>query len=343
MYVLRPIPPRLALLETATVDRHRFLLTSLAGALAAPLAAEAQQAGKVYRIGLLWNTPNPEMDAVLLQGLRELGWVEGRNIVVERRYSEGRNDRLPGLAAELVGLQPDVIITAGTAAAAAAKAATTTIPIVFATVGDPVGSGLVASLARPGGNLTGIGSSGSGLTGKQLELLKEAIPGLSRIAVLVNSTFLLHTTTLRPEAEAAARSLRLAATFVEVRTPEELDSAFATIAREKLRAVLAPGQPLMFVLRARLAKLAIDHRVATMVFWSEAVEAGALMSFGERTIDHARRGPYFVDRVLKGTKPADLPVEQPTRFYLTINLNTSKAIGLTIPSSLLARADQVIE
>jgi putative ABC transport system substrate-binding protein len=323
------------------MDRRAFIVGGLS-ALAASRAAEAQQAGKVYRIGMLWNTPNPPMEDVLQQGLRELGWVEGQNFVFERRYSEGRNDRHPALAAELVRLQSDLIITAGTPAAFAAKAATPTIPIVFVTVGDPVGSGLVESLARPGGNLTGLGSIGPGLSGKQLELLKEAIPPLSRVAVFINSAFSLHAI-IRLEVEAAGRSLGLALTYVEVRTPDDVDGAFATIAREKLSAVHVLGQPMWFVLRARLGKLALDHRVATMVPWREAAEVGALIAYSEPIVEHVRRVPSYVDRILKGARPADLPVEQPTKFELAINLKTAKALGLTIPPSLLLRADRLIE
>ncbi|HEU4367682.1 MAG TPA: ABC transporter substrate-binding protein [Methylomirabilota bacterium] len=323
------------------MDRRTFVVGSVA-ALAAPLVVAAQQAGKVYRIGMLWNTANPAMEDVLRQGLRELGWVEGQNFVFERRYSEGRNDRHPGLAGELVRLRPDLIITAGTPAALAAKAATTTIPVVFATVGDPVGSGVVESLARPGRNLTGTGSAGPELFGKQLALFKEAVPSLSRVGVFINSAFSLHATS-RPHVEAAGRSLGLALTYVEVRTPEDVDGAFATLAREKLGAIHVLGQPMWFVLRARLAKLALDQRVAAMVPWREAVEAGALISYAEAVVGHMRRAPAYIDRILKGAKPADLPVEQPTEFELAINLRTAKALGVTIPPSLLLRADRTID
>ena len=323
------------------MDRRTFLVGGLA-AIAAPLAAAAQQAGKVYRIGMLWNTSNPRMEDVLRQRLRELGWVEGQNFVFERRYSEGRNDRHPALAAELVRLQPDLIMTAGTPAALAAKAATTTIPVVFAAVGDPVGSGVVENLARPGGNLTGTGGAGPELLGKQLELFEEAVPALSRVGVFINPAFSLHATA-RPHVEAAGRSLGLALTYVEVRTPEDVDGAFARIAREKLGAVHVLGQPMWFVLRARLAKLALDQRVATMVPWREAVEAGALISYAEAIVAQMRRAPAYIDRILKGAKPTDLPVEQPTEFELAINLRTAKALGLTIPTSLLLRADRIVE
>jgi putative ABC transport system substrate-binding protein len=243
----------------------------------------------------------------------------------------------------LVRLQPDLIIAVGTPGALAAKAATTTIPIVFAAVADPVGSSLVKSLARPGGNLTGISvGTGSGWSGKHLELLKEAVAPLSLVGVFINSAFSLHAM-VRPEVDAAARTLGLTLRYIEVRTPDDVEGAFTTLTREKLTAVLVLGQPLWFAARARLAKLALDHRVATVVGWREAAEAGALLAYGEWNVDHVRRLPKYIDRILKGANPADLPVEQPTTFRLTVNLRTAKALGLTIPQSLLQRADQVIE
>jgi len=324
------------------MDRRRFLLTSLAGALAAPLGAEAQQAGKVYRIGWLGITPNPELDSVLREGLRERGWVEGQNLVLERRWSEGRNDRHPALAAELVRLQPDLIVASGTAATLAAKAATTTIPIVFITVGDPVGSGIVSSMARPGGNITGISNIGPQALGKHIEFLKLAVPSLSRVGVLINSAFPFHTAA-RPLVEAAAQTLALTLVYVEARTPEDFDRAFAEIAREKLGTVLVLPQPLTFVHGARLAQLALAHRVVTMVGFREAAEAGALMAYFDPIVRHLRRAPDYIDRILRGAKPAELPVDRATELKLVINLKTAKAFGLTIPPSLLARADEVIE
>ena len=324
------------------MKRRIFLAMMSGGLLATPLAGEAQPAGKIYRIGTIWTTPTPSAEDTLRQALRELGWIEGQNFVFERRYSEGRNDRLPVLAAELVRLRPDLISTVGDSAALAAKAATTTIPVVFTAVGDPLGSGIVESLARPGRNLTGTGSSGSELAGKWLELLKEAVPSLSRVGVFINSADPLHASE-RPIVETTGRRLGLALTYVEVRTPEDVDGAFAAIARENLRAVLVLGQPMLFALRARLAKLALGQRVAIMVPWRQAVEEGALISYLEALDWHLRRVAYYIDRILKGAKPADLPVERPTEFLLTINLKTAKALGLTIPPSVLARADQVIE
>jgi putative ABC transport system substrate-binding protein len=324
------------------VDRRRFLLTSLAGAVAAPLVVKAQQAGKVYRIVGLWTNPSPQIEEVLWQGLRELGWIEGQNFIFERRYSEGRNEWHAAQAAELVRLQPDLIIATGTPATLAAKEATTTIPVVFVLVADPVGAGLVRSLARPGGNITGLAASGPEILGKHVELLKEAIPSLSRVGVLINSPFSFHVAA-RPVVEAAAQKLGLRLTYVEVRTPKDIDSAFAEISREKLGTVLILPQPLAFAHRARLAQLALAHRVVTMVGWREAAEAGALMAYATPIVEFLRRAPYYIDRILRGAKPADLPVELPTKFELTINLKTAKALSLAIPPALLQRADEVIE
>jgi len=324
------------------MDRRRFLLTSLAGALAAPLVTEGQQAGKVYRIGLLENVLSDELLSAVSAGLRERGWVEGQNFVWERRFSEGRNERFPSLAAELVQGKPDIIITAGTAATLAAKAVTTTIPIVFHSVGDPVGSGIVASLGRPGGNATGLGGLGPGLHAKMLELFKEAVPRASRIGLLVNPAFRLHTT-YRNEIDPVATKINVTLVPIEIQAPEQLDDAFATAANRKLDGLMILGQPMMFVFRNQVAKLALAHRIPAIILWSEAVEAGVFMSYGDRTIDYMQRVPHYVDRILRGANPSELPVEQSTRFYLSINLKTAKALGLTIPPSLLARADQVIE
>jgi putative ABC transport system substrate-binding protein len=314
----------------------------MASAIAAPVAARAQQPGKVYRIGALWTTPNPRMEEVLRQGLRELSWVEGQNVIFEHRYSEGRNERHAAQAAELLRLQFDLIITVGTAATLAAKEATTTIPVVFVTVGDPVGSGLVRSLAQPGGNITGTANAGPELFGKHLELLKETVPSLSRVGIFINSAFSFHVAA-RPVVEAAARGLGLTLIYVEVRTPEDIKGAFGEISREKLGTALILGQPLAFAHRARLAELALANRVVTMVGWREAAEAGALMAYSDPIVRHVRRAPYYIDRILRGAKPADLPVELPTEFELTINLKTARTLGLTTPPSLLARADRVIE
>jgi putative ABC transport system substrate-binding protein len=325
------------------MDRRRFLLTSLAGAVATPLAANAQQAGKLYRIGYLGNAPGTElMSKVLAAGLRERGWVEGQNFVWERRFSDGRNERFPSLAVELVQGKPDIIVAAGTASTLAAKAVTTTIPIVFHSVGDPVGSGIVASLGRPAGNATGIGGLSPGLHAKMLELLKEAVPRVSRIGLFLNPAFSLHVA-YRNEVESVATRLSVTLVPVEIQASEQLEGAFSAAAKQKLDGLLILGQPMMYVSRSHVAKLALAHRVPVILIWNEAVEAGVLMSYGDRNIDHIQRVPYYVDRILKGANPAELPVEQSTRFYLSINLQTARALGLTIPPSLLARADQVIE
>ena len=313
--------------------------------LTAPYTVAAQQAGKVYRIGFLGNTPFPSHHPVweaFTSGMRERGWIEGQNFVLEHRYSEGRNERLPALAAELVRAKVDLLVTAGTPATAAAKAATTTLPIVFLVVGDPVASGFVTSLARPGSNITGLGGLGPGLHAKMLELLKEAVPQASRVAMFVNSTFPLHER-YRAEIEPVARSLRITLKPFEVRTPEELVGAFATFTHDRIEALLVLGQPLMFGLRARVAQLALDHRTPAIAIWHEAVEAGLLMSYGDRNVDHYRRVPYYVDRILKSAKPADVPVEQSTNFYLSIHLGTAARLGVTIPPSLLLRAAQIVQ
>jgi putative ABC transport system substrate-binding protein len=327
------------------MDRRRFLVTSLAGALIPPLAAEAQQAGKVSRVGYLRSTrpvPGDPSEEAFREGLRERGWAEGQNLVIEYRFSDGRNERFPALAAELVQMNVDLIVAGNTQAALAAKQATTTMPIVFSFVGDPVGSGIVASLARPGGNLTGLGGLFSGMHVKMLELLKEAVPTASRVAVVWNSTLSFHTNHI-DELQGAAQKLGIQTERVDVRSPDDLDQAFAAMARRRPQAVLVLGQPLISTHAARVAKLAAEHRLPAMYVFEVVVAAGGLMSYGSRNIDGMRRLPYYIDRVLRGAKPADLPVEQPDRFYLTINLKTAKALGLTIPQSLLLRADQIIE
>jgi putative ABC transport system substrate-binding protein len=325
------------------VDRRRFLLTSLAGVLAAPPCTEAQPAQKVYRLGYLGNVPSTEpVSNALSTGLRERGWLEGQNFVWERRFSEGWNERFPSLALELVQSKPDIVITAGTAPTLAAKAVTTTIPIVFHSVGDPVGSGIVASLGRPGGNATGIGGLGPGLHAKMLELFKEAVPRASRIGIFVNPAFPLHIA-YRNEVESVASRINVTLVPVAIQSSEQLEDAFETATNQKLDGLMILGQPMMFVFRNQVAKLALTHRIPAIIIWSEAVEAGVLMSYGDRNIDHMQRVPYYVDRILRGANPSELPVEQSTRFYISINLKTAKALGLTIPPSLLARADQVIE
>src|SRR6266700_5523782 len=314
---------------------------------AVPLAADAQQAGKVPRIGFLRVTSpsdRPPLLDAFRQGLRELGWVEGQNIVIDYRYAEGRVDRLPDLAAELVRLKVDLIVaSAGTQAATAAKNATETIPIVMIYVRDPVGTGLIASLARPGGNVTGVsGSAGLELFAKQLELLKETVPKIRRVAILSNPANAYHQLAIR-EVNVAARSLGVQLQLLEARGPNEFDGAFAAMAKERVEALLVLSDSIFNSHRTRLADLAARSRLAAAYGVRESVEAGGLMSYGPSFLDLYRRSAAYVDKVLKGAKPADLPVEQPTKFELVINLKTAKALGLTIPQSLLLRADQVIE
>ena len=322
------------------IDRRTFLCTAAQGLLAVPLAALAQQPAKVYRIGWLGTAHTDSEWEQFIEGLRERGWIEGKNLAFERLYSGGRSDRFPALAAELVQRNVDLIVAVGTQPAVAARDATTTIPILFFYVGDPVGSGLVASHARPGRNLTGMGGLGAGLSLKQLELLKEMVPKASRIAMFVNDDFPLHTV-IRAEIEPAARKLGVTLIPIQAKVPEDIDIAFATIARDKIDALFILGQPLIGAHRVRVAKLALDHRMPAISPFDIATEAGLLMSYGGRIVDDARRLPHYVDRIFRGAKPADLPVEQPTRFYLVINQKTADAIGVSVPRSMLARAEVI--
>jgi len=326
------------------VNRRSFVGTLGLGLLATPLAAEAQQqAGKVPRIGFL-GLSRPELVRPALegfrQGLRERGWIEGQNIIIEYRWAEGNYDRLADLAAELVRLKVDVIVGA-TQAALAAKNATKTIPIVMTTP-DPVGSGLIRSLARPGGNITGVGNLGVDIIGKQLELLKEVVPEASRVAVLVNPTHSAAPLVVK-EAEAAARSLRVRLQILEVRDSSELNSAFAAMTRERAEALLVQGDAMFLAQRDRIAELAAKRRLLAMYSFREHVQAGGLIGYGANLSDLFRRLAFYVDKILKGAKPGDLPFEQATKFDLVINLKTAKALSLTIPQSLLQRADEVIQ
>ena len=328
------------------MDRRAFLGALASGLITAPLAAEAQPAGKVYRIGTLATFPPKPQDGMwksFEQSLRDHGYVEGRNLHIERRFSEGRAERLPILAAELVELGVAVIVTSGTGPNRAMKAATATIPIVFHGVADPVGLGLVASLTRPGGNATGLASvEWEAFTAKQLQVIKEALPRASRVAILVNPTNEMHPMTLRQE-QAAAERLNVKLQLVEARNVADLDSAFAAAKRERADLVHVYGDPLVFTYRAQVAELAMKHRLPTMHFYREAVVAGGLISLGPDWPLISRNAGSYVDKILKGTKPSDIPVAQPTKYELVINLKTAKTLGLTIPRSLLLQADQVIE
>ncbi len=328
------------------IDRRTFLAGTGAVLLAAPLAADAQQAGKVPRIGFLSLTSpsdRPPLLDAFRQGLRELGWIEGQNFLIDYRYAEGRVDRLPDLAAELVRLKVDLIVSWGTQGVTAAKNATETIPIVMIAVRDPVGTGLIASLARPGGNVTGVsGGAGLEMFAKQLELLKETVPKIRRVAILSNPANAYHQLAIR-EVNVAARSLGVQLQLLEARGPNEFDGAFAAMAKERVGALLVLSDAMLNSHRTRLADLAARNRLPAAYGVRESVEAGGLMSYGPSFLDLFRRSVAYVDKILKGAKPADLPVAQPTKFELVINLKTAKALGLTIPQSLLQRADEVIQ
>jgi putative ABC transport system substrate-binding protein len=312
--------------------------------LAAPLTITAQQRSKVPRIGIL--TPAAGASTPLWeafrQGLRDLGYVEGKNIALEYRFAAGQNERLPELAAELVHLKVDMIVTNSGAAAQAARDATETIPIVMTAGGDPVRLGVVASLAQPGGNLTGLSIMTQELDGKRLELLKEALPHVSRVAVLWNAGNPVRPDAFR-EIEATARVLGLQLHSLAVRHPDELDSAFAAMTREGAEALITLGDAVLWNQRARVVALAAQHRLPAVFDAREFADAGGLMAYGPHVPDSYRRAAYFVDKILKGAKPADLPVEQPTKFELVINLMTAKALGITMPPSLLLLADEVIQ
>ena len=313
--------------------------------LAGPLAAGAQQPAKVARIGFLGSGAPAETDSrleVFRQGLRDLGYMEGRNIAIEYRWAEGKMELLPGLAAEFVGLKVDVIVASSTPAAIAARNATRTIPIVFATAGDPAGSGLVASIARPGGNVTGLSLLAPDIVAKQLALLKEAVPKASRVAVLSNPAN-PYTALMVKEMEAAARSLGVRVQGLEVRGADAFDRAFSAVTKERPGAFLVLFDPLFFGHRAQIAEFANKNRLPTMYPHREFAEIGGLMAYGADLRDNFRRVATYVDKILKGAKPGDLPVEQPTKFELVINLKTAKALGLIIPQSLLQRADEVIQ
>jgi putative ABC transport system substrate-binding protein len=309
------------------------------------LAAEAQQPGTVYRIGFLGSSSASTFAGAidgLRQGLRDLGWVEGRNITLEFRWAEDRLEQLPDLATDLVRTEADVIMTQGTPAAIAAKNATRIIPIVFVQVGDPVGSGVAASLARPGGNLTGLTIAAGELSTKRLELLKEAVPKVSHVAVLWNPGFPPHERELN-ELKPAAQTLRVELQPVEFRRPTDFESAFATMRKKGAGAVLMMGHPMTFNHATRLAELAAKAKLPAISLYREFVQAGGLMGYGASVSHMYRHAATYVDKILKGAKPADLPIEQPSKFEFVINLKTAKALGLTIPQSLLLRADQVIE
>jgi putative ABC transport system substrate-binding protein len=326
------------------MDRRTFLAGTSAALLAAPLAARAQPGGPVSRIGLLFygaSGPSPELDA-FRQGLRDLGYVEGQNISVEYRFANGRVGSLPGLAAELARLQPDVIVALGTPASVAAKKATSTVPIVFAGVADAVGAGLVVTFAHPNGNVTGLTSMSAELGGKRLELLKTVAPKASRVAVLYNPLDPSNLLVLK-ELQESSRALSLALHPLAVRGPDEFEGAFAAMSRERIHALFGAAGVLTTEHRKPLVSLAARNRMPAMWGERQFVEAGGLMSYAVNFYDEIRRAATYVNKILKGARPADLPVEQPTKFELVINLRAARALGLAIPPSLLSRADEVIQ
>ena len=320
-------------------------LTLCAMLFALCLSADAQQPTKIPRIGFLGAT-YPSTNAARIeafrQGLRELGYVEGKSVVIEYRWAEGKTERLPSLAAELVRLKEDIIVTAGTAVTRPAKEATSTIPIVMSFDNDPVGSGFVASLARPGGNITGLSALAPELSGKRLELLKEIVPRLSRVAVFGTSTQPGNAQSLK-EIELAAAAFGVKLQYLEVRDPKDNETAFQAARKGHADAVLVLSSPVIFSQRTQIADLAVKNRVPVIFPQSEYVEDGGLMSYAPNYPDLFRRAATYVDKILKGAKPADLPVEQPKKFEFIINLKAAKQIGLTIPPNVLVRADRVIK
>jgi len=302
--------------------------------------AEAQQPKKIARIGILADVLSPHHDA-FQQGLRDLGYTEGENTVIERRYAKGNRDRLPELAAELVRLKVDVIVALGPATPFAAKSVKS-IPVVMAYSGDPVDAGIVASLARPGGNVTGMTFFAAVLAGKRVELLKETVPKISRVAILANPGHAGEQLELR-ETQAAARAFAMALQYLTVRTPKDFNDGFDAISKERAEALITFPDALTLAHRKEIAEFSAKSRIPSMSGWSQFAEAGGLMTYGPNLLDSLRRVATYVDKILKGSKPAELPVEQPTKFEFIINLKTAKQIGLTIPPDVLARADRVIK
>ena len=335
------------------IDRRAFITIVGGSILAAPLVSEGQQTGKVYRVGLIVTTspvsemtgPEPVHPSVraFVQGLRALGWVEGQNLILERRSAEGRFERFGDIVAELLRLKTDVIVAPGDLIPRAAKAITTTVPIVMVTAEDPVGAGLVQSLARPGGNVTGLMLVvGPEIEGKRLEIFREALPGVSRVAYLGSKQEKDWEGPWGQSVRTAAQALGLTLVSAEF-TSRQYADAFAQVTRARAEALFVSPSLMAFADRALVVELATRARLPTMFAYRQQVDLGGLMSYGVNVVDNFRRAASFVDRILKGAKPADLPVERPTKFELVINLKTAKALGLTLPQTLLLRADQVIE
>jgi putative tryptophan/tyrosine transport system substrate-binding protein len=326
-----------------TVKGIGFIITL--GILLGSLAAQAQQTGNVYRIGFLGNS-TAALEANLVgpfrEGLRDLGYVEGRNVLIEYRWAEGKYDRFPALIGELLALKVAVIVTAGTPATLAVKKATTSVPLVMSAVGDPVGAGIVPSLSHPGGNITGLTAISTEMDAKRLELLREVVPSVSYIALLWNAASPLQVLAEK-QVQAAAQVLRMRVLSLGVKTEEEIKSALAVMARERPDALLVLADRLLLHHRALIMDFATRHRLPGVHAYRELVEAGGLMSFGPSYADMHKRAAYFVDRILKGAKPGDLPVERPRTFELVINLKVAKALGLTIPQSVLLRGTEIIQ
>jgi putative ABC transport system substrate-binding protein len=327
--------------------RRQLLLALGAGALAVPLAALAQQQARIWRVGFLSARRRPasldtDYYGAFPRGMRDLGYVEGKDLAIEWRFAEGEYERLPGMAAELVQLKVDVIMALGPPAIVAAQKATTTIPIVVVTSVDPVGAGFVKSLARPGGNITGLSNLAGDISSKHLEMLLAVMPKVSRVAVLVNPANSAHAAMLK-NVQYATQKTGIKILPVEAQTPQEIERAFSTMAREHIGAVIVALDPLFIQQGPQIAVQAGKHRLPSIFANREYAEAGGLMSYGQNQIDIYRRAATYVDKIIKGAKPGDLPIEQPTKLELVINLKTAKALGLTIPQPLLLRADEVIQ
>ena len=323
--------------------RRRKFITLLGGAAAWPLAARAQP--KITRVGFMGNSTvalEANLVGAFRDGLHELGYEEGRNIIIEYRWADGKYERFPALVAELIAAKVDVIVTAGTPAALAVKKATTTVPLVMVAVGDPVGTGLVPSLARPGGNLTGLSSIAPDLEGKRLDILREVVPTLSHVAILFNSLNPFHVASMR-QAHAAAQAMGIKLQQHDIRKSEDLDGAFAAIRNERPDALLILADRVFLHNRQRMMDFTEEQRLPNINAYTELVEAGGLMSYGPSYEDMHKRAAIYVDKIIKGAKPADLPIEQPSKFTFNINLKVAKALGLSVPSSLVTLADKVIE
>ena len=328
-------------------NRRKLIVALGAGVLAAPFALSAQQQGKVWRIGFLYllsrqTAVDTGRYSIFLEGMRERGYVEGKNLVIKWRYADGKPERLAGLATELANLKVDIIVTEGTAATSAAQKVTVAIPIVMANTSDPVGSGFVKSLAHPGGNITGPSSLTSDLTPKHLEMMQSMVPKLSRVALMVDPDNASHTARLK-SVQAVAQPAGIKIVPVEARTPPEIEMAFSMMAHEKAGALIVASSSFFIQQRGQIGGLAANYRLPSISARREYVEAGFLMSYGQNPAENFRRAAAYVDKIFRGAKPGDLPIEQPTKFELFINGKTARALGLTIPQSLLISTDKVIE